>query len=110
MIRRIPLASRVTSFCPHTVCHGEILRPRLHPVEERSPDLSDLRTVESLARHTELKSVVRLKVDVLAPMRIKELVAIEADEALDQLPERRIGVRRDLAASTAEIFWKLVRA
>jgi len=43
-------------------------------------------------------------------MRIKELVAIEADEALDQQPERRVGVRCDLATGTAEILRKLVRA
>src|SRR3569833_2920291 len=47
--RRIPFASSFASICPHTVGHGKILRPRLHPFEERPPDLSHLSTVESLA-------------------------------------------------------------
>src|SRR3569833_1905458 len=55
-------------------------------------------------------SVIGLKVDVFAPVRIKELVAIEADEPLDELFERHIGVGRDLAASTAKMFGKVVGA
>jgi hypothetical protein len=43
-------------------------------------------------------------------MRIEELITIEADESLDQQPERRVGMRCDPATGTAEILRKLVRA
>ena len=58
----------------------------------------------------EISSVLSrfLKVDVLPPVRIEELLVIKAYKALNQLCEGCIGLCLDFAPSTAEMFRELM--
>ena len=73
---------------------AEILRRTGQPVEERAPDCLRLLLVQPLEHHGDRKDVARPEGDLLAPVRIEEALAVEADDPADQPAER--GVRRRL--------------
>ena len=86
----------------------EILRRFRHPIEEWLPDGVRLLLVEALEHHAKTSSTLpRPEGCRLAPVRIEERVAVEADEAADQAPESCIGESLDRHQDTAEEFRQL---
>ena len=110
IVRNVPPAFRIPRTGMKRPVDAVILRRRLHPICKRFPRGIRLVGIESLTHHRNLEQIVGTEMHLLAPMRVEQVVAIEAQELRDQSRERRIRFRLDLAARIAEIFRQLMRA
>src|SRR5882757_8874282 len=61
-----------------------IFLPRPNPTEERCPDVLYLLSGQALKQHPDIECIVGAEVDLLAPMGVKEVRAIEAHRLGDQ--------------------------
>src|SRR5258708_17854466 len=68
-----------------------VFRPRPNPTEELRPDILCLLSGQTLKQHPNIDCVVGAEVDLLAPVGIKEVCAIEAHHLGDQRPVSLIG-------------------
>src|ERR1700679_1683954 len=80
----------------------KILRRCFYPVEEFLPDRAHLRVVEALAHHNQFERIVRTETDLLAPMRVEEIVDVELEEMRDQTLKGAVRLRLDRCQSGAE--------
>jgi hypothetical protein len=71
-----------------------VFRPRAHPVEERRPDTLCLLLRESLEQHRDHEALAA-EDHLLAPVRVHEIGAIEAERLIDQGAVGGIGARTD---------------
>jgi hypothetical protein len=71
---------------------------------KRAPDCLRLLLVQPLEHHGDREDVARLEGDLLAPVRIEEALAVEADDPPDQLAERGVRCRLDRHERRAEKF------
>src|ERR1051325_3779126 len=78
-------------------------------VEKWLPDLLGVLRAHPLECERQLEDVVAPDLDLLPPVLVAQPVAIERDEALEQLLERRVALRGDLAADVAEVVGQRVR-
>src|SRR5262249_22309936 len=72
------------------------------PAEEGFPDGFGLRLVEPLTRHLDIERVPGPDLYDLAPMRVVQALAVEADEPTDQLAEGRARRRANRYGDEAE--------
>ena len=87
----------------------EVVRPRGQPVEERLPHGGGGIAVEALEHHGDAQDVVAAEGHLLAPLRIEELLAIEGDEALDQVAVGGIRLGSHVHEHGAEELGQLAR-
>ena len=66
--------------------------------------------IDPLEDHRDLEDVAAMELDLLAPCRIEQCVVIERDEALDQPPERRVGIGLHRGERAAEELRQFVGA
>ena len=90
-------------------CSAKSLGRCGQPVEERLPHGGGSVAVEALEHHGDAQDVVAAEGDLLAPLRIEELLAVEGDEALDQLAVGGIGLGSHVHEHGAEELGQLAR-
>src|SRR5215469_11992396 len=82
----------------------------LHRIQKRLPDLPCLLGTQARRIHFDLERVVWPYMDLLTPMLVEEMIAIEGDDIADEAAVRIIGGRFDRDVCCAEKLGQLVRA
>src|SRR5246127_947653 len=81
-----------------------------HRIQKRPPDLPCLLGTQARRNHSDLESVVGPYMDLLTPMLVEEMIAIEGDDVADEAAVPIIGGRFDRDVCRAEKLGQLVRA
>src|SRR6266487_754400 len=93
----------------HRTLEREVLRRVSDPVEKWAPNTLRLLAVQPLEHHGNRDGVTGIKTNLLAPVAIEQVVAVETNDPSRQLAES--GIRRGLDGSenSAEIIGQLPR-
>ena len=105
----IPEMSRRYVQDHHFLLDRKVLRRVSHPVEKWAPNTFCLLAVQPLEHHGNRDGVTGIKTNLLAPVAIEQVVAVETNDPSRQLAESGIRPGFDCSENSAEIIGQLPR-
>src|SRR5437879_61534 len=109
VLYKVVVPHPVTGYVEVIHTDGKALGVLLEPAEKRPPHLLGLLGTHAMEAHRQLQRVVPSHANLLAPILVVQLVAVEPEKALQQLLESLVAIGLDSAKDESEVLWQRVR-